>query len=42
MTFGITGAAAWFNYGVIQKTMSHSMEILLMDSMREVGMKTEL
>ena len=36
ISYGYTGAATWFNYGVIQKTRAESMEILLTDSMREV------
>jgi len=37
-SYAVSGAGAWFNYGVIGKTSAHSNEILLMDSMREVYM----
>ena len=38
-SYAVTGAGAWFNYGVMRQTSAHSSEILLMDSMREVRFK---
>ena len=35
-SYGSLGAGAWFNYGVVMKSMADSSEILLLDGMREV------